>query len=97
MTVTFSREFPDYPTAAMPVFPAGFVDSSWHNDACPSITSAALGLLIFIDYPEVNDRELHGPRVSVQTLGDAPAEVFAAEQWADVLAYLAKVHGGSLT
>ena len=58
---TFQTEFPDYPAADMPALPAlgNFVDTSWHNDICPSITSDELGLQIWIDYPDPAQRE-HG-------------------------------------
>lgn len=37
--------------------PEGFVDSSWHNDLCPSFTNRELGLLLYIDHMDPKERE----------------------------------------
>src|SRR5687768_13043239 len=58
----YRTEFPDYPIDAMPPIPEGFVDTSWHNDTCPSFTNAELGLVLFIDYPTEEWRELPGAK-----------------------------------
>lgn len=57
--MTFQTEFPDFPVADMPAIPAGFDDVSWCNDTCPSFLNEAAGLIIFIDFPKVEDREEH--------------------------------------
>ncbi|KRR21687.1 hypothetical protein CQ13_06450 [Bradyrhizobium retamae] len=41
----------------MPAMPAGFVDSSWGNDVCPSFTNEAAKLVIWCDYPKPEERE----------------------------------------
>ena len=38
--IKLSKEFPDFPVADYPTLPEGFADSSWHNDACPSMKIA---------------------------------------------------------
>jgi hypothetical protein len=53
----FRTEFPDFPAADMPAMPEGFEDSSWGNDACPSISSEKLGLLVYVDYVDTSKRE----------------------------------------
>jgi len=82
--------FPDYPVASLPALPAGFVDSSWHNDACPSMTPTDESLVVFVDYPDEAERELSGvKRFSVQTLIDdtaGPHELINTDDWAEVLA-----------
>ena len=35
-------EFPDFPVEDMPTLPEGWVDASWHNDACPSFVNEKL-------------------------------------------------------
>lgn len=47
MTTNFQTEFPDYPVADMPAMPThgDFIDTSWHNDACPRLASTS-GLIL---------------------------------------------------
>lgn len=53
--------FPDYDLSTLPRrFPAGFKDSSYRNDACPSIWNEERGLLIYLDYKNDTDREHSG-------------------------------------
>lgn len=50
----YQIEFPDYgPLDFTP--PMGFVDTSWHNDVCPSFEGD--GLKLFADYKDVLRRE----------------------------------------
>jgi hypothetical protein len=35
----------------------GFVDTSYHHDVCPSLTNDAMGLQLFVDYPDPADSE----------------------------------------
>jgi hypothetical protein len=55
-------EFPDFPVEDMPTLPAGWVDASWHNDACPSFVNERLKAAMFIDYrdPEMRGLGLEG-------------------------------------
>jgi hypothetical protein len=59
----FTEQFPDFPPHDMPDFPPewyeawGFVDTSWHNAACPSFTSDKLGLHLWVDYADATKRE----------------------------------------
>lgn len=48
MSVT--TEFPDF-DAALPDI-AGFEDTSYHHDVCPSLTNSELGLQLFVDYAD---------------------------------------------
>jgi hypothetical protein len=57
MTTTWRNEFPDFRPEDMPAIPAGFLDTSWRNDVCPSFTSDPLGLTLWIDYLNPADRE----------------------------------------
>lgn len=66
---SFTKEFPDFPATDVPNLPAeyDFVDTSWHNDACPSFTSDKLGLTLFIDFADASQREHpEAPRYSLQ-------------------------------
>ena len=54
--MTYAREFPDMPAADMPDLPAGWADTSWHNDVCPSYTSPA-GSVVWINYADPEARE----------------------------------------
>jgi hypothetical protein len=55
--MTYRDAFPNYSPAEMPAIPAGFFDTSWHNDACPSFTSDPLGLTLWVDYAEPAARD----------------------------------------
>jgi hypothetical protein len=48
----FREEFDDFPASDWPTMPAGFDDSSWGSDACPSAQNSDLGLLLWIDYAD---------------------------------------------
>lgn len=91
--MTFREEFPDYPAGEMPAAPEGFDDTSWHNDACPSFTSDALGLTIFVDYPTPEDREFPDTRrfsVSSQDHGvETSGPCFDTDDWQEVLDFIA--------
>ncbi|MET4489057.1 hypothetical protein [Bradyrhizobium sp. LA7.1] len=94
MTTTFQTEFPDYPVADMPAMPAhgNVVDTSWHNDACPSFASDALGLHIWIDYADKSVREFeNGPRFIVVRLSEGIKTghtVIETNDWNEVLAVI---------
>jgi hypothetical protein len=100
MVPKFREEFPDFPVNDMPPLPAGFEDSSWHNDACPSMTNNVLRLHIFIDYADPAKRDPSPnedcPRFIVQPL-DADGclmpdaeELLATDKWDDVLDLIAR-------
>lgn len=55
--MSYHTQFPDYPVDAMPAIPPTFEDVSWHNDMCPCFVSDALGLELWIDYPDREQRE----------------------------------------
>ena len=92
--MTFQTEFPDYPVADMPKLPVhgDFVGTSWHNDACPSIASDALGLRVWIDFADKSVREFEdGPRFIIVredegvVFGNA---ILETDDWDEVLAIL---------
>jgi len=91
---SYRTEFPDYDPATLPEIPADWQDHSWHNDACPSWRAKgddASGLYVFVDYATPSQREMadgNAPRFSVMHYADNGAErgeVFASDEWADVL------------
>lgn len=59
-TPRYAREFPAFPAAAMPALGKEWRDDSWHNDSCPSFHNDALGLKLWIDWPDECDRMLEG-------------------------------------
>jgi hypothetical protein len=94
MTTSFQTEFPDYPIADMPEMPAhgDFFDTSWHNDACPSITSETLGLHIWIDFSDKSVREFEGGArfiVVRQEHGvDTGHTVIETDDWNEIIAVI---------
>lgn len=98
--MTYQTEFPDFPPADMPALPdgLGFVDTSWHNDACPSFTSDEVGLTIWVDFldpakSEFQDNQgnrkyprfsAHCQREGIETSGPW----VATNDWAEVLVFV---------
>jgi hypothetical protein len=92
--MTYQTEFPDY-TDALPALPAGFVDTSWHNDSCPSFTHDGLKLRIAIDYVDAAKREMgDGPRFYVTEEGHdyTPDDLLATDDWREVEALVLARH-----
>lgn len=89
----FRKEFPGFDPATMPALPEGFVDISWHNDACPSFFDPKAGLRLFVDYEDPAERELtRGFRFSLHTCdeaGDFLEPVLDSNDWAAILAAIA--------
>lgn len=89
----FREQFPDYPVDAFPALSATFAHTSWSQNMCPSITSDALGLHIWIDFPNPDDREHAGKRfiVEEQKNGiETGRTVVETDEWADVLVAIEK-------
>ncbi|RXG91626.1 hypothetical protein [Bradyrhizobium zhanjiangense] len=85
----YRTEFPDFPAADMPAIPEGFADASWRNDACPSFLSEALGMRIWIDYADPQQRDhSDGCRFSLvpDSMDDDITDGIATDDWAAVLA-----------
>ncbi len=93
--MTYRREFPDFPASDMPGNLPGFVDSSWRNDACPSFTNEALGLVLWVDFADPSRREFpdwHRYRITTAAQ-DAPADLFSSDDFAAVVAFVAAQEG----
>ena len=61
-TPSYQTEFPDYPELDV-TLPAGYTDTSGHNESCPSFERTLAGGLVvrvLIDYPDNDKREEHG-------------------------------------
>lgn len=95
MSFSWRDEFPTYPRNEMPELPSGaenwdFVDTSWRNNACPSFTSDKLGLHLWIDFPNPDDREHKGVARFILERQDRGIEtgesVVETENWDDVIA-----------
>lgn len=89
MAFNFREEFPSYPADQMPAIPAEFMDTSWRNDMCPSFTSDKLKLHLWVDFPQMQDREHEGPRfiLEEQENGIETGKlVVETENWDEVLA-----------
>ena len=88
------EEFPDFDAAYLPPIPAGWLDMSWHNDACPCWAvhaDEALGtygdVYVFVDYFDPATREFpKAPRFSVHDMGAEHTSVLlATDDWDEVL------------
>lgn len=89
------KEFPSYPVEAMPAIPHGWIDASWHNDACPCFVVPHLCVAVWVDWPDKADREFQGERFIVnpfdpdkrEFMVDAPY-VLATDDWLRLLGWL---------
>jgi len=82
--------FPDYDDQLPTI--AGFVDSSYGNDLCPSIYSETLGLRIYCDYKSEAKREGCGMRYNI-TIDDGTEALLETDDLAEVLAFVADYDG----
>lgn len=72
-------QFPTFPAADMPPTPAGFVDTSWANEVCPSFIHEGLGLALFTDWADRNEREWpEADRYTLHRMEWAPASTLAS-------------------
>lgn len=83
--MTIETAFADYPICSLPTIPTGFVDVSWHNDTCPSFECTALGLMLFIDYPDTAQREFPGAARFTLYVTGMGIELLATDDWQAVL------------
>lgn len=92
--MSIQREFPSYDDmkgfadllAKLP----GFVDSSWHNDTCPSMEHEESHTKIWVEYADPDNRENAGPRFSIEQgelLGEADC-VFSTDDAALVVEWV---------
>jgi hypothetical protein len=90
--MSYRDHFPDFPASDMPGILPGFVDSSWRNDICPSFTSEALGLILWVDYATPADREFPDwPRYRVTTASnEAIRDLMASDDFAAVVAFVSE-------
>ena len=83
---SYTKEFPDFGPMDV-VIPEGFKDTSWHNDICPSFSSATHK--IWVDYANPTDRELEYQSRFTLCLIDADGEYIdtltQSDDWTDIL------------
>jgi hypothetical protein len=83
--MTFRTEFPTFDAASLPAIPADFVDTSWHNDACPSFTNEALNLRVWVDFADPADREFDDARRFGLCWNDDNYELVLTDDWSEIL------------
>ncbi|MBD2745735.1 hypothetical protein IC232_03400 [Microvirga sp. BT688] len=80
----WQREFPRFEADWIPDLPEGFEDYSWHNDACPRFHNIMRDLVLWVDYPDPQEREIvENLRYSVcRELDDGSMEdLYSADEW----------------
>jgi hypothetical protein len=62
---TYKTEFPDFDNEL--TFPDGWIDTSWHNDICPSFEKdfGNVTYKIFCDYKNPEKREVGGDQFTI--------------------------------
>jgi len=90
----YLREFPTFPIITEAI-PEGFVDASWHNNACPSFDHVYADesiLTIYLDWPKPEDREWdRASRYSMSlrdAQGDYVGEAVNADSWQEIITAL---------
>ena len=94
MTTQWETEFPNM--TEMPALPESFADTSWHNDIAPSYMSESLRLQVYINYPNLEDREESFMekrfgifRTKADSSIDAETFWFETDHWSDILRVIA--------
>lgn len=83
--MSYRTLFPDYDDVLPTI--AGFNDSSYGNDSCPSIHNADLNLTIMCDYADASKRECDGcARYSVSDADGMP--VFESDDLSEVVEFV---------
>lgn len=80
----------------MPTIPAHWKDVSWRNDMCPAFHDRTKGLMIWVDFEDVNLREWGDdlPRFNVHLVYACGANrvsdsfAFGTDDWAELLAFV---------
>lgn len=96
--MTYATAFPDFPASDLPAIPAAWLDTSWHNDACPSfeVISAGPGdatapfgrIRVWVNYAASDRREFTGqPRFAVAAEGVDSLDLLQTDDWQSVLDY----------
>lgn len=82
--------FPDFDVSSLPTIPAGWKESSFHNDACPSFTVAEKDgsfLMVYVDYPNKEEREWPmEARFCILISNVDVTDSFDTNDWSEILA-----------
>ena len=104
MAFNWKTEFPEFAESDMPAIPAEWLDSSWHNDACPSFEVMRGGegdsnfefARVWIAESDPAQREFpESPRFQVSfENGECDFHIgIASDNWQEILAYVATRRG----
>jgi len=82
------HEFPKYDPTTLPKLPKGFVETSWHNDACPSWEGSFGRLKLYIDWQEPSQRDTPSSRrftlCELSIDGDELGRWVSSDAWEDM-------------
>jgi hypothetical protein len=83
--------FPEFNVDTLPSIPEGWVDVSWHNDACPCFSpSVDSEISVFVDYEKFKDRESEAEkRFSVHEWKNGSN--FESDSWEEILEHVKKL------
>lgn len=76
-------EFPYFVLPSVDV-PPDWVDTSWHNDVCPSWVTPS-GIKVLIDHAVPEKREVRGSRAFTAWSVETGELLLATDNWADLL------------
>jgi hypothetical protein len=84
--------FPDFDLTTMPRdIPAGFVESSYANDTCPSFWNEQLKLSIHVDYVDSDLREFEGGERFHLLDTENGESVISSDEFAEIVAAIAEI------
>lgn len=84
----YKTEFPTYDDTLPNL--AGFVDDSWRHDVCPSMHNQVLGVKLWIDWQDYDQRECGGKRYTLCKEGDDCMYIalFESDSLAEVITFI---------
>lgn len=86
------REFPTFDVETLPRIPRGFIDESWGVEQCPSFRNEDLGLALFVDFENPDDREFpDSQRYTLHSTADdghVVAVILSTDDWNLVEAFV---------
>jgi hypothetical protein len=97
---TYQNQF-GYPidSEASQLLALGLVDSSWGNDVCPSFTHEGLKILVWVDHPDQDMREIEtNPRYCISQLDEnleicTEGLLCGTEDFQEVLQFISNAKG----
>ena len=67
------------------------IDQSWHNDTCPSFQMRGTEIVLWIDHPEIAQREFPDEVCKRFTIGEDQETILATDNLPEVIRFIEKL------